>query len=682
MRLTDALNNWNQRVTFGNKLQRLGLSEKTEISEDNFYYVTMIMKDYAPLEDILRLGEDEDFLALRGTDIAKHVKRAALYLEDNGVETFPIMQMPYPHETIIGKYLVRKRDEKRILELYDYETAQNYRRTQKPVMAKDVYFERFERQINGLPAKMQFFLRGYVGSSVTKRKCNAVGLFLDFVGKNGDVDTENLDWMTRITDSGAYTAAERRTLLRMVTKYVEMTKECKIHVERTEKKLEPINVMQREKMLLFEHLVFDDAIAAETDRWKKAEKSREVANTWLVHCLHFTTAMRLGGIIKMRRPLCYVDADADKIAAGAFGIDDAERYCIDIEKQYRYLQIKPPKTEKNPRAPGQVFIIAEPYRFVIGKLLCLCEMHYRKKNCDGAFLSAARSDVPIMSDLYTSQVVLCMDGRRFQSRALSKAYMDLMECIVDEKNGDGYGHLINAILRSHVAGAMDYAKMIDSYLSGKMDRLDTQAAFLELFARGTMSCISVEIVKALAGEDTWKKLDVQAQTSLLNVIHNTKLEIEQLAKLNDTIAAEIDKKKQLVIARLMAGGNDWKETAKQILKGIGNGEAACKDENCNCSLIAIGKPCQYPAKLTCIGCQHEMYTRSFLVDLALEIKKNRESYDNARTDAERRKYRLYYSQILKPLIDEFCHLLKEHYAVDYKRLVANAVTGKGELYES
>lgn len=684
MNLSEALLQWGTKPSFGLKLRRLKIADKNYISEENYEYVSTFLNEYIPLENVLESSEDEGYLHLKGTEIARHVLHAAKMLESEGGATYSLTKVPYPQDGMVGKVLVKKADVDWIRAVYQYDKAQHFQIRKQYTMEKEEYKKELEEIISTQSAQMEMFLRGYVRVPITKKKLNGVHIFLDFLQHYGEeINGQSYSWINKITKLEGYTANERTELQRMVVKYLEKTKDCKITIDKAVKNLEDNKgAMKYEQFLLLEKLVFDEQYIRESGRWEYALRSRKAANTWLVTALHFTTEQRLGDLKNLRRPQNYVETDAEKLRIGTFSDQDAEKYCEDLEAQYRYLKINASKTRRFKNAPGLVFIVGMSYRSLIGRLICLCEMHYRREQCEGPFLGEMKSDVVFFKRLFTEKVLICLNYRSFQSRAVTKAYMNTMERVVDKKEGDGCGHLVNAILRSHIAGVRDYAKMIDAYLSDKMDRLDTAEAFLELFQRGCISCISVDIVKAVIGEEQWRELDVRAQTALVNSIHNTNLEIEQLAKLNNEIDKKVQKKKNMLIYELTEGDTSkWKKTAEKILEGIGNGNVSCKDDGCYCMLKAVGKPCVYPSKKNGIGCPYEMYTPAFLVDIAYEILDNRNRYLQTNIPGEKKKYKLYYSQVLKPLVDEFCRLACGIYGVDYRSLVGKIVSEGGKNSE-
>ncbi|QOX63880.1 hypothetical protein FRZ06_11320 [Anoxybacterium hadale] len=139
-------------------------------------------------------------------------------------------------------------------------------------------------------------------------------------------------------------------------------------------------------------------------------------------------------------------------------------------------------------------------------------------------------------------------------------------------------------------------------------------------------------------------------------------EIELLLKIDNQVAL---KSKQIISELLLSFNNeDISDKIRKALSEIVDGKCIGKNDDVYCIQKAFGKECCMPKKENCIGCGSEMYLKTFLNDLREEIASSIKRFQNAKTNAEKFKWKSIIENKLLPAAYEVLFIVKYTYKQD------------------
>jgi len=140
---------------------------------------------------------------------------------------------------------------------------------------------------------------------------------------------------------------------------------------------------------------------------------------------------------------------------------------------------------------------------------------------------------------------------------------------------------------------------------------------------------------------------IETPTSLINNIGISPYGIE---KITQTLQKSL-LRANTSIAEIMKHPEDVRGTTSQILQNIVSGNAASKQDNCMCVLIAANIPCPKSDTNCCIGCGYEIYTKAILRNLIKEYNRLIDRKNKA-SQAEAMRCSKILKEVIMPAITE------------------------------
>lgn len=399
---------------------------------------------------------------------------------------------------------------------------------------------------------------------------------------------------------------------------------------------------------------------------QKAIEREMNAKVWLYHLMHFLCAWR-NADIRNKLPRISLDDTPDvvfyKVKNEIYSQDYYRKIAEMISFKFRYngnknMQ-KPEKTMKHENTPLLKLTIPDGTKPVFGMLAVLCEAHNQKNKVTGA-LCAVRpfvlNDGVKLFDLPYCEV---LNGVTFSNRRANKNYMNKVSEKGEKTEIDGYWLAFYA--RSHTGGLERIPEVTSRYLKAKMDGYSPDEVVRCLMERGVCSFVPYMLCSAL-DKGNFDNKHITEQTSDMKALAVSPSQIENILKL-DSELSEICKKKVQEIIK-WSNSNNLEAIAKQITGSIIDGNCYGKTEGVYCLAKACYKGCVQKQRESCIGCGHEMYVKSVLIELSLEILRQEKMNDSASTDGEKFKRTMILKNRLYPASQEILKTIKYVYHED------------------
>lgn len=416
------------------------------------------------------------------------------------------------------------------------------------------------------------------------------------------------------------------------------------------------------------YMVFNEEYWKEKDMFIKASDSKPVATTWLYHAMHYVCAWRSVDIVN-NIPHITLSVEPEEIIRVVKNHEYDETtwipYVNELVVKVRFENQKPRKTKRYQNSPNLKMYIPESLKSTIGMLLALCEAHSILEG-KGNPVCRHPNNVKYAVELFGTEYNSLFSGRLISNRKANKAYMERIMEVGDKNNNNGY--LLAAYARSHKGGLGSLPEVTSKYLKAKMDGYSVDEITRILFERGVCSFVPYLLCSALyKNEFENKHIDIQTETiKELGIIPH---EIELLLQTDE----KVELKAKQTISEIIMHINDENTTAivEKALKEIANGKCVGKNEDVYCIRKAFGEECNMPNREHCIGCGSEMYLKTFLNDLHKEVIVDRMKLQNAKTKAERFKWKSILENKLYPAVYEILKSMKYIYKQDiteYQRL--------------
>ncbi|ASS68159.1 MULTISPECIES: hypothetical protein [Paenibacillus] len=416
------------------------------------------------------------------------------------------------------------------------------------------------------------------------------------------------------------------------------------------------------------YMVFNEEYWKEKDMLIKASDSKPLATTWLYHAMHYVCAWRKADIVN-NIPHVTLNVEPDEIIRMVKEHDYSEAtwipYVNELVVRVGFESKKPRKSKRHENSPNLKMYIPESLRSTIGMLLALCEAHSILEG-KGSPICRHPNNVKYADELFGTDYTSLFAGRLISNRKANKAYMERIMESGDKNNNNGY--LLASYARSHKGGLGSLPEVTSKYLKAKMDGYSVDDITRILFERGVCSFVPYLLCSALY-DNEFEKKHIDKQTETIKELGMIPHEIELLLQTDE----KVELKAKQTISEIIKYISD--ENATEIvgnaLKEIADGRCVGKNEDVYCIRKAFGEECNMPNREHCIGCGSEMYLKTFLSDLHNEIKVDRMKFENAKTKAERLKWKAILENKLYPAAYEVLTSMKYIYKQDiteYQRL--------------
>lgn len=409
------------------------------------------------------------------------------------------------------------------------------------------------------------------------------------------------------------------------------------------------------------YMVFNEGYWKEKDMLTKASASKAIATTWLYHAMHYVCAWRKADIANST-PHVTLNVEPEEIIRMVKEYDYSEAtwvpYVNELVVRVGFESKRPRKSKRRRNNPNLKMYIPEGFRSTIGMLLALCEAHAMLEG-KGSPICRHPNNVKYAVELFGTEYNSLFDGRLMSNRKANKAYLEKIMEIGDKNNNNGY--LLASYARSHKGDLGSIPEVTSKYLRAKMDGYTVDDITRILFERGVCSFVPYLLCSALYNNEFEKK-HIDKQTETIKELGMIPHEIELLLKTDEKV--ELKAKQTISEIIMYIDDGNITEIVENALKEIADGKCVGKNEDVYCIRKAFGEECNMPNREHCIGCGSEMYLKTFLNDLHSEILLDRMKFQNAKTKAERFKWKSILENKLYPAAYEILKSIKYIYKQD------------------
>lgn len=411
--------------------------------------------------------------------------------------------------------------------------------------------------------------------------------------------------------------------------------------------------------------LFNSEYIEKNDMYVRAAESKNYTDTWLFLSLHFVCSLRYTDLERFYRPILPFSPEEciERIKEDSFSDNDARFVLLSVIQRMCTLPLTPHKNEDKHNINSVKLCIPSSCEMHFGKLFALAEAH---RQLLGDF------DGPLIKKISTYDQIKRYMGddigdlfleNDFRSRSATKSYLQTILMIGDEMSeGEDFhakGYLLASFARSHKGSYGNFASTTFEYLKdAKLNGLTPEFVAFELFERGVLSFISSELLNMVT-DSQYAKLTVKNQTELVKELGLSPMEIE-------TVISTVDAARKQSYELVRAISRNRQESL-ETLHRIGSGQAFSKQPECMCLLTALGKGCPYAEKRQCVGCEHEISTKSTMFLLISEYNRMMNLYQDTDSRFEKKKYKKLITEVVVPNMDEMLSCIRETYGEEVFR---------------
>ena len=425
------------------------------------------------------------------------------------------------------------------------------------------------------------------------------------------------------------------------------------------------------------YYLFNADYIEENDMYKRAANDKNHADTWLYLCMHFMRAIRNTDLLRIGHPRLTDTPEniLKMVLEGKFSDEDARLTVYSITWRLSVLPLIPNKTKNVSGVTSLKFTIPESLEVHLGKLLAICESHFRRSGAPvDTPLIRVIGDYERINRYMGDEIGVLFLKSNFRSRGAQKSYLqgvymmsnDILGDERDEFNVKGY--ILAALARSHKGSYAQFAQTTVVYLKdAKFSGLTPEFVARELFERGVLSFIPSMLLKIISG-NKYNHLSVKEQTKLLDILNITPMEAENAVSLVENSR----KKSNEVVKNLFTDKEIKPNEILMILHRIGGGYAVSKCDELLCVMTAMKKICPFDRR-SCFGCEYEIGTKSTIFSMAAEYNRLRNIAKTTGSEIERKKSIHLIKSIVLPILQEVLICLRDNYGDDvalaYERIV-------------
>lgn len=347
---------------------------------------------------------------------------------------------------------------------------------------------------------------------------------------------------------------------------------------------------------------------------QKALQNKSFADLWLFVALHFICALRTSDMTRLPAPALPFSGEIilKKIASRAFTSQDASLLTHDLSIRLKLKPMKPSKTSRYEGAPELKIFVPESLNVPLGFIIAIVLAHHPEIHPGASFVKPTNNLVN-MRKFFGERFIGAIGNRRFNSRRANKSYLQGID-ILGDALGKPKGYMLASLARSHKRGIGSLSEITDIYLrDAKFSGYSPEFIISQMFERGVFGFIPAVLLEAYAGGE-YIKLPVTAQTQLIREIGLPPHKIEWLAEATELAMI----KSRKAVGKLLKSPMDIGVNISCILQNIASGNAPSRQNECLCLMTAIGFPCAFSERDSCIGCGYEIYTKTAMHTLMSE----------------------------------------------------------------
>ena len=485
------------------------------------------------------------------------------------------------------------------------------------------------------------------------------------------MDLDNNGIHTLLSAKRIRSQATAKKMLANYITYVSTNYDCKFTIQKIKNDAPKRHTIQsqpyaRSQYFQMAYMVFNDNYITQERLIRKAMNHRSMAEVWLYTAFMYIAAWRPSDLEQL--PILPLASDIDvirqEILDASYG-QKAVQLCDLLMSECNNRNLRPHKTEKRNSDRYLLITIPETLKSVFGTIYTICLLHNELDQ--RRVYSGRKYAADDFARFFGSNYRIVFGNTPFSSRRANKAYLDLL---LDVTNADSnvqskvYGYQIAALARAHTKKIYQLPSTTAIYLSCKMDGLSIDQAFHHLWNNGTCGFIPHMLLDAIY-EDKYATLPFAAQTQIISYQNLDAYETEFML---EAVQRAYLQATNIIKSLFFELSDDArKEKAKQILERLLQHSAESKTANIHCLLMAIDRPCLYPARNLCFGCPYAIAEKSVWLKSMQVLQDYFALYSNAKTEGSQKKYHglLYHSFL--PAVMDLLAMLKRDYHVDISK---------------
>ncbi len=412
------------------------------------------------------------------------------------------------------------------------------------------------------------------------------------------------------------------------------------------------------------YYLFNPEFINKNRTYEKIAESPISADCFLYLSLHFICALRDSDLLRLPHPLLEGSPSdvLDSIYKGTFSDNEAKNVVNSITFQLKNLPFTPSKTSGHSDIPDIKFFVPESCKVIIGTYFAASEAHAQIKQYEKSRPLIRIVTNPFdLGDAMGEEFFQLFLEENFSSRRANKAYLQAIELFADDTDTgilSPKGYILAALARSHKGSYGEFAEITEIYLKdANLSGLTPEFVARELFERGVCSFIPSMLLKMIE-QDDYSQLPITKQTLMIQQLDMSPGEIENLVSLLgdtrneaiNTVTKIIDSNRENLRANIL-----------KILHNIGCGSAASKQDDCLCILTAMHCECSDSERKHCIGCKHEISTKSIIYHLTSEYKRLKNQILTTKDTRMKNKYKNIITTVILPAMEEILECIKENY---------------------
>lgn len=424
------------------------------------------------------------------------------------------------------------------------------------------------------------------------------------------------------------------------------------------------------------YYMFNAEYINENDMYKKAAKSKDYIDAWLFISLHFVCALRVSDLQRFPHPKLPSDPELilEQIANNTFSVIDAKFVLYSLTVYLDSVQLTPNKTKSYSGVSSIKFHIPVSLEEHFGRLFAIAEAHFQLQQKD----PKEPLIVPIREYRDIKRAMGDEIGRlfltsNFHCRQANKSFLQMIEIMTssvleEHQEFNVKGYFLAALARSHKGSYGKFAHTTSIYLKDqKMGGYSPEMVAREMMERGVLSNISSMLLKMVT-DGEYEKLSVQEQTSIIQKLDMSPLEIENIVGL---MQESTNRAKKTAILIYQTAG---KEEVIDILHRLGNDNAVSKTDGCLCLKTAMKQFCPYPDRSSCIGCGYEVSTRTTCLQMADQLMQLQKHFKETSNQNEKNKAKAIASKLIAPKLTETLDCIKANYGEEEMKCIERMIS--------
>ena len=351
----------------------------------------------------------------------------------------------------------------------------------------------------------------------------------------------------------------------------------------------------------------------ETNLIQKAVGNSRYADMWLYFTLHVYAPWRSTDFIRLDPPkLVYSPQDTlRRIALNDYSSEASNYVANYFLTTIELSQAQPHKTSNYPNVPDLSFMCPESCHEPFGIILSIAAAHYYLAPEDKPFVTAV-TDIQTIKAFFGNDVAAACEYRTFSGKRLTKALLQgvVNEAVEGERYNPTVAYYMASIMRAHKGGYSKIPETTRYYLEdANFAGMTPEHVAYMMFERGACSLLLWQVLEAAYGEK-FQSLSENHKTRVIQSMP-TPYQTERAVAMKNKAENDVAK----IMADFQFDEGYPAKTISRIISGLANSKDCSR---AICLLKAIEKPCRFPLRMGCLGCNYEILTKQMLIHLFRE----------------------------------------------------------------